>query len=141
MFVFNYANAQVEGAIWPFFFLRTLMGWKCLTNKRKIRAKVRQVAIFVLYVSKDFKKEISRFVENGFPIFRFICWPDVAWRCKQVKWGRRFPNKWQQLVSTVRKSLSAISTIRKLRSPENDFCKILLWYLWQTHTVRNESGS
>ena len=31
-----------------------------------------------------FKREISRFVENGFPIFRFRCWPDVAWRAVQT---------------------------------------------------------
>ena len=60
----------------------------------------------LLFVLKDLKREISRFVENGFPIFRSSCWPDLAQGsvckqvcvvcsvqcvCKQVKWDRRFP--------------------------------------------------
>ena len=72
-----------------------------------------------LFVLKDLKREISRFVENGFPIFRSSCWPDLAQGsvCKQVcvvcsvqtsQVGSKIPNKWQQFASPVTKSPSAI---------------------------------
>ena len=72
-----------------------------------------------LFVLKDLKREISRFVENGFPIFRSSCWPDLAQGsvCKQVcvvcsvqtsQVGSKIPNKWQQFASPVTKSPGAI---------------------------------
>ena len=94
-----------------------------------------------LFVLKDLKREISRFVENGFPIFRSSCWPDLAQGsvCKQVCVVcsvRVCANKSSgiedsQQVTAIRIARHKVTQcnppVRKLGSPESDFCTFKLW--------------
>ena len=118
IFVFNYLTAppprQLQATRNSSYMFWRLFGWSA-----KICDFQPEWHFVFLFVLKDLKREISRFVENGFPIFRSSCWPDLAQGsvCKQVcvvcsvqtsQVGSKIPNKWQQFASPVTKSPSAI---------------------------------
>ena len=91
-----------------------------------------------LFVLKDLKREISRFVENGFPIFRSSCWPDLAQGsvCKQVCLvcsvcaNKSSGIEDSQQVTAIRIARHKVTQcnppVRKLGSPESDFCTFKL---------------